>query len=411
MKFAVVAAVAAALVGVVQPQCFTDNDNFLIKVNTDLSGVTDFGFDLYRRLDSPSSPRNFFFSPFSIWSAFILAYLGSAGETEAQLQRALRVDGKVETFKIWRALEALYQTSNNDYTFNIANRAYIDNVLPIRPCIIELLSNEFERINFRDVFSAVNRINNFASTNTKGKINDLVTVENIEGIHMAIVNAAYFKGTWQFQFKPTSTASERFFVTPQSHQMVPMMNQISAFNFGEFDQVAASVLELPYTGERVSMFLFLPVQEGPQGFANMVSKLSGNNLRAATHKKNLRKQDVDLKLPKFRMELKLADEMIPALKDMGIVDIFSSDKVDLTTLGNLRNLTLEKVIHKAFVEVNEEGTEAAAATVLTFTLRASRRDPVVPFHCNRPFLFLIRDNETNNNLFMGVYRAPDAARS
>lgn len=84
-----------------------------------------------------------------------------------------------------------------------------------------------------------------------------------------------------------------------------------AFLIGEFDQVAASVLELPYTGERVSMFLFLPVQEGPQGFANMVSKLSGNNLRAATHKKNLRKQDVDLKLPKFRMELKLADEMIP----------------------------------------------------------------------------------------------------
>lgn len=87
--------------------------------------------------------------------------------------------------------------------------------------------------NHRQVFSAVNRINNFASTNTKGKINDLVTVENIEGIHMAIVNAAYFKGTWQFQFKPTSTASERFFVTPQSHQMVPMMNQISAFNFGK----------------------------------------------------------------------------------------------------------------------------------------------------------------------------------
>lgn len=86
---------------------------------------------------------------------------------------------------------------------------------------------------------------------------------------------------------------------------------ISPWPTGEFDQIAASVLELPYTGVGVSMFLFLPAQEGPQGFANMVSRLSGNNLRAATHKKNLRKQNVDVKLPKFRMELKISDELIP----------------------------------------------------------------------------------------------------
>nr|XP_027210292.1 serine protease inhibitor 77Ba-like [Penaeus vannamei] len=107
MKFAVVGAVAAALVGVVQTKGFTDNDDFRVKFNTNLSAVTDFGFDLYRRLDSPGSPKNFFFSPFSIWSAFIIAYLGSAGETEAQLKRALRVGSKVEAFKIWRALDAL----------------------------------------------------------------------------------------------------------------------------------------------------------------------------------------------------------------------------------------------------------------------------------------------------------------
>ncbi|XP_042857087.1 leukocyte elastase inhibitor B-like [Penaeus japonicus] len=411
MIFAAVGVVVATLLGLVQPQCLTSRDDFSVKVNTDLSAVTDFGFDLYRRLDSPSSTRNFFFSPFSIWSAFILPYLGSAGETEAQLQRALQVDGKVVTFKIWRALQALYQTSNSDYTFNIANRAYIDNVLPIRPCITEILDREIERVNFRDVSSVVNQINNFASVNTKGRITDLVSFDDILDAHMAIVNAAYFKGTWQFQFKPTSTVSERFFVTPQRHQMVPMMSQVGSFGYGEFDQIAASVLELPYTGVGVSMFLFLPAQEGPQGFANMVSRLSGNNLRASTHKKNLRKQNVDVKLPKFRMELKISDELIPALNDMGIVDIFNSEKVDLTTFGNLRNLTLDKVIHKAFVEVNEEGTEAAAATALIFVTRASRADTPAIFHCNRPFLFLIRDNETNNNLFMGAYRNPETARS
>ncbi|ROT78002.1 serine proteinase inhibitor 7 [Penaeus vannamei] len=378
--------------------------------STPTSRVTDFGFDFFDTTPLLLPQELLLLALQHLVGVHHRLYLGS-GRDEAQLKRALRVGSKVGAFKIWRALDALYQTSNNDYTFNIVHRAYIDYELPIRPCISEVLSNEIERVDFRDALNTVNRINNFASTNTKGKINNLVTAGDLQDVQMALVNAAYFKGTWQSQFKPTTTAPERFFVTPQRHQMVPMMSQIAAFRYGESEQVAASVLELPYTGERVSMFLFLPDQEGPQGFANMVSRLSGNNLREAIHQENLRKKKVDLKLPKFRMELKLSDEMLPALMDMGIRDIFDSEKVDFTTLGNIRNLTLEKVIHKAFVEVNEEGTEAAAATALAISSKSLRRDFPVRFHCNRPFLFLIRDNETNNNLFMGVYRDPDTARS
>nr|XP_027223529.1 uncharacterized protein LOC113815708 isoform X2 [Penaeus vannamei]XP_027223531.1 uncharacterized protein LOC113815708 isoform X2 [Penaeus vannamei] len=109
MRLAVTAAVLAAALGLARPQCFSGRDDFSVKINKDISGITDFGLELYRQLAPPGSPENFFFSPFSIWMAFVLAYFGTGGETAAQLQRALRVGDQVATLKLWRELEALYE--------------------------------------------------------------------------------------------------------------------------------------------------------------------------------------------------------------------------------------------------------------------------------------------------------------
>ncbi|XP_037790929.1 leukocyte elastase inhibitor A-like [Penaeus monodon] len=415
MRLLVAMAVTAAVLGLVRPQCFSEQDDFSVKVNTDLSGITDFGFELYRQLAPPQSPENFFFSPYSIWTAFTLAYFGSGGETAAQLQRALRVDDQVATLKLWRALEAMYRTRQQNttaYSFNIANRAYIDKNLPIRDCITNLLHSEVDRVQFSKVGFVTQEINNFVSVATKGRISKIVSVADLADAIMVLVNAAYFKGTWQYQFKPSNTFPEPFFATSQNNDLVPMMHQTASFRYNEFSEIAAKVLELPYTGDAMSMFVFLPSEEGPRGFANMVARLSGNNLRAATHKGNLSFRMVDVKLPKFKMEVEVRDELKPALHNMGITDIFNSEKVDLTTFGPLRNVTLEKVIHKAFVEVNEEGTEAAAATALIFATRSGGARPLpVEFHCNRPFVFLIRDNDTHTVLFMGSYKKPVKASS
>ncbi|XP_069989974.1 serine protease inhibitor 88Ea-like isoform X1 [Penaeus vannamei] len=154
MRLAVTAAVLAAALGLARPQCFSGRDDFSVKINKDISGITDFGLELYRQLAPPGSPENFFFSPFSIWMAFVLAYFGTGGETAAQLQRALRVGDQVATLKLWRELEALYerrQASTTDYTFSTANRLYVDKNLPVRPCVAELLRTELQKIDFKDV--------------------------------------------------------------------------------------------------------------------------------------------------------------------------------------------------------------------------------------------------------------------
>ncbi|XP_042855999.1 leukocyte elastase inhibitor A-like [Penaeus japonicus] len=413
MKLLVAMAVSAAALGLARPQCFSEQDDFSVKINTDLSGITDFGFELYRQLAPPSSPENFFFSPYSIWTAFTLAYFGTGGETAAQLQTALRVGDKVATLRLWRALDAMYQRRQQNtsaYTFNIASRAYIDKELPIRDCISNLLHSEVERVQFAQIVPVTREINDFVSVATKGRINEIVTPDALFDAVMVLVNAAFFKGTWQYQFKPSNTFTEQFFLTPQNSLPVPMMHQVSSFRYNEFSQIAAKVLELPYTGGAMSMFILLPSEEGPRGFAKMVARLSGNNLRAATYKDNLSFKTVDVQLPKFKMEIESKEELIPALKNIGITDIFDSSKVDLTTFGPLRNVTLDKVIHKAFVEVNEEGTEAAAATALIFATRSGGPRPKpVEFHCNRPFIFLIRDNDTHSVLFMGSYKNPATA--
>ncbi|XP_069989968.1 leukocyte elastase inhibitor [Penaeus vannamei] len=415
MRLLVATAMAAAVLGLVRSQCFSARDDFSVKVNTDLSGITDFGFELYKQLAPPESPENFFFSPYSIWTAFTLAYFGAGGETAAQLQRALRVDDKVATLRLWRALEAMYRTRQQNttaYSFNIANRAYIDKSLPIRDCITNLLHSEVERVQFFKVGAVAQEINSFVSVATKGRIDQIINPSDLLDAIMVLVNAAYFKGTWQFQFKASDTFPEPFYATSQNSDLVPMMHQTASFRYNEFPEIAAKVLELPYTGDAMSMFVFLPTEEGPLGFARMVDRLSGNNLRAATHKGNLSFRTVDVKLPKFKMEVEIREQFKPALKSMGIRDIFDSEKVDLSTFGPLLNVTLEKVIHKAFVEVNEEGTEAAAATALIFATRSGAARPLpIEFHCTRPFVFLIRDNDTHTVLFMGSYKKPTKAKA
>ncbi|XP_037790930.1 leukocyte elastase inhibitor-like [Penaeus monodon] len=412
MRLTVTTAVLAAALGLARPQCFSARDDFSVRVNNDISGITDFGFELYRQLAPPQSPENFFFSPYSIWTAFTLVYFGTGGETAAQLQRALRVGDQATTLGLWRELEAKYQqrqANNKAYTFTVANRAFIHNNLPIRPCISNLLKTEVERVNFLDTLPLVAHINNFASASTKGRITEIVSADDLVDALMVLINAAYFKGTWQYFFDAAATTPREFYVTPGDSVMTPMMKQATSLRYGEFDHIAARVLELPYAGGAMSMFLLLPMGEGTQGFASMVTKLNENNLQAVTLGNNLVKKDVDLLLPRFRLEQTVSKTLIPALQNMGIIDIFDSRKVDLTGFGPLRNITVDKAIHKAFVEVNEEGTEAAAVTaaILVFKSASSSRDDLpIQFHCNRPFVFLIQDNDTQNILFMGAFKNP-----
>ncbi|KAK8741756.1 hypothetical protein OTU49_002378 [Cherax quadricarinatus] len=406
----VIFVVVLAVVAEVHPQCLSENDNLDIPASNDLSSITDFGLELFKGLfPYNATSKNFFFSPYSVWNALTLAYFGSGGNTQSQLEEVLRVTDKVSTLKNWRALEFLYrmrQANNSDYTFNLANRAFFDKTVSLRPCVDAILHNELQILDFSEPTEAADTINTFVSETTKGRITSLVEPSHVSQAKMVLANAAFFKGTWQYQFKPSQTRKNLFYATPEDYYFVDMMTQKGNFRHGVSEELGAHILELPYTGEAVSMYILLPpFISGENGFNAMVERLNASLLTEAFN--NMWRMQVEVILPKFKLEQLVEDELMLTLAGMGITDLFDQSQANLTAFAPNGSLSIGKSIHKAFVEVSEEGTEAAAATAL-ISWRIAR--PVGPekFECNHPFLFIIYDNLTKNVLFLGAYKNPKA---
>ncbi|KAA0202114.1 hypothetical protein HAZT_HAZT001947 [Hyalella azteca] len=408
--FALVAMASAANVSVAtnkatklqQQSCFYDNASMSDTVSTDLSGIADFSLSLFKVLFPYNEAENFFFSPYSIWSALALAYFGSQGSTEKQLRQALGVKDKVDTLRKWRELEFLYKMrslNKSDYTLNLANRAYFDKAVKLNPCLEKVLSSELVVADLSDA-SMASQINKWVSDTTKGHIKDLVTSGDLSNSNMVLANAAFFKGTWLYQFKKDKTLKRLFYTNDTDIAFVDMMVQKGNFRHTKSEELGAHVLELPYTGESISMIILLPpFISGDKGFDAMVGRLNSTTLGNAIA--DLWRNEVEVSLPKFSLEQS-------ALTKMGVTDLFDRSLANLTDFSADEPLSVGKSIHKAFVEVSEEGTEAAAATAL-ISFRSARPAGPSKFECNHPFLFIIHDNVTKNILFMGAYKSPKKA--
>jgi len=396
-----------ALAAIVRPQCLSDDDTQFNAPSSDLTGITEFGLDLFKNLYDHTTETNFFFSPYSIWNALVLAYLGSRGTTETQLARALYVPDKVSTLNNMKQLEFLYKmrrVNNSDYTFNLANKAYFDHSVALQSCMEGILANEVEKLDFTDTAVAANTINDWVNNITKSRIKELVSAGDLSGANMVLTNAAFFKGTWFSQFKPSATTKKIFYRTTEHYSFIDMMVQKGNFRHGVSEELGAHILELPYTGDAMSMFILLPpFISGEQGFNAMVQSLNSTTLRDAMD--NMWRIQVQVEIPKFKMEQQIGDELMTGLSNMGITDLFDSSLANLTGFSPNGDLAVGKSVHKAFVEVNEEGTEAAAATAF-ISFRSSRPDSPAKFECNHPFVFFIHDNLTKNILFVGAYKNP-----
>nr|XP_045585853.1 leukocyte elastase inhibitor-like [Procambarus clarkii] len=413
------AVLVVTLVSVVRPQCISNNDKLVVTSPPDLAHITPFSLDLFKQLYPPTATGNFFFSPYSVWTALVLAYFGSAGRTRQQLQDTLRLRDPSTTLATYRALDRLTaerQSNTSDYVIDLANKVYVKNNIPLRDCIRDVLKKEVENIDFSQAAKAAATINQFVNKTTRGKIPTVVTERDLARTRMALVNAVYFKGFWLSQFNLTQTTKQKFFTTPSQHSLVDMMTQLQKFRFGVSSELGATVLEMPYKGKAASMLVLLPdnTPGGAPGRTStplaapgnsatpldaMLRRLSHDTLRHALT--NLREEKVHLHFPRFKLEQTITEELKAALEALGIEDLFSN-RSDLTNYVRGTNLSVDAVIHKAVVEVNEEGSEAAAATVL---LLGRGPGPRV-FRCDRPFVFFIRDNHTNTILFMGVYKKP-----
>lgn len=243
------------------------------------------------------------------------------------------------------------------------------------------------------------KINKWVEDVTRQKIKDLIGEGAITALtRVVLVNAIYFKGNWANQFKPENTSKGKFKLIKGQEKECDMMHLTKKFRFGFNEDLKFSVVELPYSGDSLGMVILLP--QKADGLPELEKSLTPKVLSAAMEQ--TRSVEVNLQLPKFKMESSFT--LNDALSSLGMQDLFIEGKADLSGVNGDTDLSVSKVLHKAFVEVNEEGTEAAAATAVVMRKRcaAIRED----FIADHPFLFLIRDAKSGMVLFMGRLMAP-----
>lgn len=374
-----------------------------------VAGNTAFAMDLYFQLRGQEG--NLFFSPYSISSALAMSYAGARGNTAAEMEKALHFTGGHQgTHPAFAALQdRLNQVQDAGHVeLAVANSLWPQEGYPFLPEFLALVKIRYDAeimpLDFAaDTEGARKTINRWVEEETREKIRDLIAPGNLAPlVRLVLVNAIYFKGNWAKQFKPEQTAPGDFFVSSDTAVKVPMMAQTHRFPHAEFDDF--QILQLPYEGNDLSMLVVLPRERG--GLWRVEDRLTPEHLRQ--WRERLVEREVRVILPKFKMTWG-ASLLNGPLQALGMVDAFSETKADFSGMdGRPDWLYVGLVLHKAFVEVNEEGTEAAAATAVTMKTFA-RFDPPPEFRADHPFLFLIQEEETGSILFLGRVADPSKA--
>lgn len=368
-----------------------------------VAGITAFALDLYAKLQ----PRdgNLFLSPYSISTALALTYGGARGETASQMAEALHFGlPQNELHPAFAGLEAgLAGAQKKDKVrLGVANSLWPQQSAVFLPDYLGLCKTHYGTtitpLDYANAAeSARESINHWVEDTTSGKITDLIAHGVLNSnTRMVLVNAIYFKGDWASQFKAEATQMQPFHLSGGKTGEVPMMFQKQDCGYRE--NADLQVLELPYAGNDLSMIVLLPRKA--DGLAEMETKLTPDNLKQWTG--GLERQKVEVFLPQFKLtsQFSLKDQ----LSAMGMTSAFS-DNADFSGMNGQHDLFLGAVIHQAFVDVNEEGTVAAAATGAVIQTR-SRPQPVTVFRADHPFLFMIRDRASGSILFMGRLSEP-----
>jgi serpin B len=360
------------------------------------SGNTEFALDLYQVLRS--EPKNVFYSPISISLALAMTYGGARGATESQMAGALHFTLPQE--RLHPAFDALdlglTQSSNDSGSFQlkIADSTWGEkNHTFLAPYLDLLAKNYGAGMRLLDFMNAPEPsrliINQWVLDQTNGKIKDLLPPGSITmQTALVLTNAIYFKADWLNPFNPDSTHDGAFTQLGGAQVNVPMMTQDSSFGYWKGDDVEA--VSLPYKGESTSMIILLPKLESFAAFENSLSAAKLSEMLT-----NLQPTFMILTLPKFSYSAEYG--LSAALKELGISDAFT-DAADLSGMDGKRDLFISDVVHKAFVAVDEKGTEAAAATGVIVGTTAL---PAMELRVDHPFIYLIRDNKTGTILFMG----------
>ncbi|KAK7881253.1 hypothetical protein WMY93_029662 [Mugilogobius chulae] len=360
-------------------------------MTSDLSKAnTSFALNLFKVVGDNDRTSNVFFSPLSISSALAMVLFGARGNTATQMSECLKtnaVSGDVHS-----AFGSLLQKLNKKdapyaLDFLDGTKKYYD--------------SELETVDFVQ-----------KSEEARVTINTWVEEKTNEGAvdkftKLVLVNAIYFKGNWDENFEERLTKDFDFRINKSQTKKVKMMFQESKFPLKYIEDVNCQVLEMPYKGKELSMLIFLPndIEDDTTGLEKLEQQLTYENFAEWTRPERMRGVKVMVYLPRFKLEETY--DLKDVLTSMGMVDAFDENRCDFSGMSPAKDLVVSKVVHKAFVEVNEEGTEAAAATAAIMVLGcAFPPRPPPTFKADHPFLFFIRHNITNSILFAGRYCSP-----
>ena len=418
VKFALILAVVIATTAECQPV-----EKSTVKENTDkkyvVKGNNEFAFDLYAKLRGKDG--NLFFSPYSISTALGMTYCGARGQTEMQMAGVLHfpIIAKPGTElsstliparphfasvfgKIIKDLNS--RGEKGGYELRVANALWGQKGYEFLEEFLKLIESNFDgqlnQVDFiRATEGARKTINRWVEKKTNNKIKNLIQPGVLDSMtRLVLTNAIYFKGNWARQFKKDQTKEAPFTLADGKKVEAAMMNQTAEFGYMETESFQG--LELPYVDDELSMIIFLPKEH--DGLDEFEKTLTIENLSKWLSK--LYKREVIVSIPKFKMTSQFS--LASVLKSMGMIDAFSSN-ADFSGINGRRDLSISAVIHKAYVDVNEEGTEAAAATAVTIKLTSIGPSRTPVFKADHPFLFLIRDNHSGSILFIGRVMNPN----
>jgi serpin B len=373
-----------------------------------VEGNTKFALNLYSQLRT--QPGNLFFSPYSISTAIAMTEAGAKGKTATQINQVFSFTLPPASLHPAFAQLTDQLTDAQGYQLSIANRLWAQKDFPLLSPFVKTTQDFYrapiESLNFANAAEASGKINAWVAERTQNQIKDLVSPDALSDCtRLVLTNAIYFKGNWLNQFDSGKTKNEPFTLASGEKQQVPMMFQSQTFGYAEFENL--QVLEMPYQGNKLSLVILLPAN--PDGLPKLEGALTAAKLQEWLSFSHGRK--VLVYVPKFTFEQSF--NLNDVLSKMGMADAFSYQPgvANFSGISDKDNLYVSDVIHKAFVEVYEEGSKAAAATAVEICGRERACPKAAPpkppvFRADRPFLFLIRERESGTIIFMGRFSNP-----
>jgi len=356
----------------------------------------DFGWDIFKVINDDKTESNIFISPFSISTALSMTLNGAKGETKDEMIKVLQYNGwdlnKINSS--YKALLEVLPYLDDKVKMRIANSIWYRQGFNVLPEFLDINKNNYDaEIRAEDFNNPETKdiINGWVENKTEGKIKDIIKTVDPNTV-MFLINAIYFKGNWKYEFDKKKTFKGDFNLQGGDKIKTDFMsiNEITLpyYNSPNFDMI-----DIPYGDSIYSMSIIMP--DNGISVDELVDEMDIVTWSNAID--NLRNVEMTLTIPKFKIENK--EYLKETLRSLGMKKVFNPSQADLSGINGTGGLWVSKVIHQSFVEVDEKGTEAAAATVVAVELKAS---PIVSsFVADKPFLFVIRDNATNSILFIG----------